>query len=299
MKNPVRFFEVYVHHVSRQMMLNEIHKEQCQDRSAVAPGQDLTVSDSRRSVRLARDLAGILVLAGLRNGAAVTVGGRYYALSCDPDPTTNPVQRARKASLLYGQYNLVANADPYGGASQQFLADYTGIVDAYATKAGYALIADQYPTSLYLSFLAKAIRATQAEVRTMFTQVAIPVVAVGAVRAVLGTVVAVTSPVGWALTGVLAAAGLVTMVAAIRQGVLSLRRNRTVVEEVDRSLGQARPDAVEFLLEESTRLASRPDRTLAARRSYHFFQRTTASLAERHEAAIRRLHGELPVQSVA
>ncbi len=288
-----------MHHVTRQMMLNEIHREQCQDGNVPTQPKGLTLADSRRSVRLARDLAGLLVLAGLDNGAAVTVGGRYYALSCDPDPTSNPVERARKAALLYGQYNLVADADPFGGAGAQFLADYPGVVDAFATKAGYALVADRYPTSLYLSFLAKAIRATQAEVRTVFTQVAIPVVAVGAVRAILGTVVAVTSPLGWALTGVLAAAGLVTMVSAIRQGVMSLRRNRTIVEEVDRSLGQARPDAVEFLLEESARLTSRPDRILAARRSYHFLQRTLASLDERHKASVQRLHDDASFQSVA
>lgn len=280
-------------------MLNEIHKQKCQDRSGSSIDSGLTIGEARKSVGLARDLAGLLVLSGLGNGAAVSVDGRYYELSCDPNLNSNPLERARKATLMYGQYNLVANVDPYGGASQQFLADYPGIVDAFATKAGYELIADQYPTSLYLSFLAKAIRATQAEVRTMFTQVAIPVVAVGAVRAVLGTVVAVTSPIGWALTGVLAAAGLVTMVSAIRQGVTSLRKSRTIVEEMDRSLGQARPDAVGFLLEESERLATRPDRTLAARRSYHFLHRTLAALSERHEAASRRLHADSTFRSVA
>lgn len=284
MTNPFTRLETAIENWSQRKMLAAINGDTPPKRSGPEIQDPLTPDELALSQSLAKDLAGCLVLSGLPDGSAASVNGRYYSLSCAANQTTNPVDRATAATLMYGQYNLATATDTFGGEPRQFLLDYPDLLAAYSTRAGHQIIVDRYPVGVYLKAMSAVISTTQSAVRSTLARVCIPVFVCGIAKAVLGIAFGASSPITWACTAVIAGAGLVNVVGSIRRGVASVRQQRTLAQEVDRSLGTEREACVTFLMNESNRLKAVPSLRSSAVRFHVFLAKAVADLRAEHKA---------------
>lgn len=279
----------YIYDFSQSRMREWLSTEAAQvpGRAGVPFQQQIPPQIARESSTLAKNLAAALVLAGLRPGDAVTVNGRYYALISSPDITLPPEERAKRADLMLQGYLLGQQTETPGNEPETFLKDYPALVRSFATVAGHRIVADRYPSSVYLKFLSTAVRATENEVTTMLTRVTIPVFVVTAVKVLMGVVISSTSPVGWVATGVLAAAGMAGLVGTIRSGITNIRKARSYSMQIDRSLGPDRAKVVAFLLDESKRLQAVHDTASSEKRLTTFVKGTIAKLTFDHTSTMK------------